>query len=250
MPIFCIFAREMAKLLKLNVLKEITVDWAENFGEMNDHSIFLARSFDSPIQFANQLSHLFNCHFSFLENFFPSKKQPNRFFSVFVAQIQRMGEVNLTIVANRMPIPVEELTESQPLLGIPLFDEYYYFFDDAKKAIFKCPFKQFDFILMLSCNKNTDLREIMNTLSSIHGIDLQDVSNYLNDEAVSTAEKDQNKFVKSMFYTFEVATQEKFHQNLLDKLGDVRTIPEKNYRFGLCQRDLTPTSPLIDREDI
>ena len=205
---------------------------------------------DTPVNFACSLSHLFGKDFTFLKNYVPDETQPSRTFPVFVSQIRQYGELKLAIMANKMQIPSDEQAIKHLLLGFSMFDENYYLFNDSENPIFECPYGGYDYIMLLSCNKTCDISDIVDSISGMNGVSLQDISHYLNNGEKSSTIEEQSRFVRSIFVNISISMREMNHQWLCEKLRQVITIPTENYLYGCRYSSPVLTSSWMEREDI
>ncbi len=234
-----------------------SVGWLEGFGQSKNYDVFFVKSSEQPIRMALSLSKMFHKPFAFLDDLTPLLDEPNRVFPSFFSMLNVGNGANLVLMPNRITINAQDLgRNSNPLLGGFLFDEECYLFNKQGNSTFKCACTDYDYLILLYCDKNFEIAEytetILKTKSSFQTVRESDL---LNLKSKAAADKKRLDFVQRLFVDLEIRIGE-FQENILARrMNNVTEISEHNYtvhRFEMGKTSLLPilSSPLVRREDI
>ena len=236
----------MAKLIKLNVPRETKVGWLDDFGKSRDYYLLLALSDQAPLQFADTLTHLFHRDFVFLENHSPIADQPDKVFPVFDACLNSLGDVRMLFMPNKVSEANDDQAIRFPLLGFSMFEEDFYLFNKQGSRLFPCDYADYDYLLLLSCNRGVDVSDVLDVLAGEARLSVRDISGLLGEESSEEA----RTFLKTMCVALGISLRERVRDTLQSRLGPVKSIPDANYFFSFLRPDQVPESPLLVREDV
>lgn len=236
----------MAKLIKLNVPRETKVGWLDDFGKSRDYYLLLALSDQAPLQFADTLTHLFHCDFVFLENHAPIADRPDRLFPVFDACLNSLGDVRMMLMPNKLSEANDDQAVRFPLLGFSMFEEDFYLFNKQGSRLFPCDYADYDYLLLLSCNRGADVSDVFGMLARETRLAVRDISALFGEDA----SEEVRDFLQTMCVALGISQREREVRNIQRRLGSVRTIQENNYSLVLSRTEQIPNSPLLVREDV
>lgn len=246
-------------LRKINMRKGQVkcVDWLEGFGQSKNYDIFFIKSTEQPIRLAHTLSALFNKPFAFLDDVAPLMDNPNRTFPLFFSMLSVSNGANLVVLPNRITIPAQDLGKgSDPLLGGFLFDDDYYLFNKQGNTTFKCDCVDYDYVMMLYCDKNFEAaEEVESVLKEKSSFRMVKASNLLQLNSTKAIDKKRVDFLQRLFVDIEILVGDFLENMLSRKMNGVTEIPSDNYtvhRFEMGKTSLLPilSSPLMRRENI
>lgn len=248
-----------ARLWKINMAKKQakSVDWLEGFGQSKNYDIFFIKSSEQPIRMARTLSVAFNNSFAFLDDIAPLMDEPGRLFPLFFSMLNVSNGANLVLMPNRITISASDLGENSDfLLGGFLFDDDYYLFNKHGVAAFSCDVVDYDYILLLYCDKSFDAAQDVETvLKANASLNMVKASNLLLQSNLNAVDKKRIDFLQRLFVDIEILIGEFQADKLVHKMNGVTEIPADNYtvhRFELGKTSLLPilSSPLMRRDDI
>lgn len=237
--------------------KANSVDWLEGFGHAKNHNIFFIKSPNPAIQMASDLKKIFHCDFHFLEDVFIVSKYPNLPNPVFFSVLNFSQEAYLILIPNRIIISAQDLDKSSdPLLGGFLFDDECFLFNNQGDTSYKTTFSNYDYMLLLSCDKNyravDDVTTILNSVADWKTIQQSDLLIPASRKAV---EKSRVEYLQHLFVDIEINIGTFLEEYLCRVMQGNTTIPRENYtvhRFDDGKTSLLPIlgSPLMRRENI
>lgn len=236
---------------KTNTKKYIL--WQESFGTTKDYFLYFVRSESVSMRFAMEMSRLMNHEFSFLTEYVPDSNYAEVKFPIYFSTLDDAHNVNMLLMANSVMIRGGLYDKNvDPLLGEFIFDDYYYFFNDVGKFLFKCPYRDYDYMLLVSCDKDYQVCEYEEILKSKASMKLQNVSSLLVPATSRKIEKQRSEVLQNLFMVTEVMITKYKSEHLSDWMGRM-TIPLGNYAGRKAsQEDVNQvlTSLLLKREDV
>ena len=246
---FCIFALCIFMMIKPS---ESKLDWKDCFGQSRQYTLFMLKSQQEPMRFASTLSKLFGREFSFITDYAPDRSQPQIQFPTYFAVLDAPKDINMVVMANRTTLPQpEDVQPKNPLLGLSMFEEniVYFFFNDRKEMLFKCPYHNYDYIVILYSDKDSSITEISELLELDQRFQTVNVTHFLQKEPQKTGEGKRISTLQNLIEYFGVLMN-----NILEERIRVRMrgkeIPMSNHAHRRFQIDQVITSPLLYREDI
>lgn len=236
--------------------KHYTVDMLSCFGQSKHHGLFLLRSDKIFIQTALELGGVFQHPFSYIGVVCPFEKEPESAYPLCFATMLMGLDVSLVLMPNKTTVAAQDLyDEANPLLGLSLFDEYYYLFNKQGRKRFSCEFVDYDYLLLLYSDKNLDVNhEVLQMLESVKQIKAVDASSFLVKDGGKKAGNIRVEFLQRLFLEVDVIRTSWQEEQIRKKLCNVTSIPNENYarrRFQESKISLLPLldSPLMLRED-
>lgn len=229
--------------------KSKKIEWQSIFGSTKDNYLLMFRSNQPIMQVANFFSQLYQKDFSFLTNYAVNEERQDLTFPVYFVQLKPSEHVYMTLFSNITTVdPNNAAEQADPLLGLFMFEEEYYVFNNQGRREFDCPYKDYDYLLLISCDNDTSIQDYLEPLSEIPSMCLQDVSEMMN---VRT-KKDQQRvsFIQNLFNGVEIMINEFEEDHLNAFLGDKTGIDPVNYSTNRIPRANTVTSLLLYREDV
>lgn len=237
-------------LCMMQKLNEIKLDWKDCFGQSRQYTLFLMKSQHEPLRFASVLSKLFRKDFSFIMDYAPDRLQPHIHFPAFFAVLDASKDINMLVMANRTTIPSRQNVQpANPLLGLSLFEDNFFFFNFRKDKLFQCPYRNYDFLVILYSDKDDSIMEIEDILSSDSRFETVNVSDFLLKDVVKNEASRRIATLQEMIEYFGVLMSKIQKKRIHRYLGN-KEIPMLNHVDRRFQIDQVITSPLLYREDI
>lgn len=234
-----------------------SVDWLEGFGQSKNYDIFFIKSSEEPIHLAHSLSMLLGKPFAFLADIAPLMSEPDRSFPLFFSMLNLSNGANLVLMPNRITIPALDLGKSfDPLLSGFLFDDDFYLFNKQGITTFQSDCVDYDYILLLYCDKSFEAAEEVETvLNTVPSFKMLKASNLLLLNSKKAVDKNRVDFLQRLFVDVEILIGEFQENMLIRKMNGVTEIPSSNYvvrRFEQGKTSLMPilSSSLMRRVDI
>lgn len=246
---FCIFALCIFMMTKPS---ENKLDWKDCFGHSRQYTLFLLKSQHEPLRFASVLSKLFGREFSFITDYAPDRSQPQIQFPTYFAVLDAPKDINMVVMANRTTIPQpEDAQPKNPLLGLSMFEEdiVYFFFNDKKDKLFKCPYHNYDFLVILYSDKDNSIDEIADMLASDQRFETMNVSDFLQKDLVKNESGRRISTLQNLIEYFGVLMNNILEERIRIRMRG-KEIPISNHAHRRFQIDQVITSPLLYREDI
>ncbi len=139
---------------------EVVLDVNESFGCTTDYYLFLVRSELDPLSFAQQCTNLFGADFAFLCNFSLSAYRDIKVkIPAFTALIRPQQNLTLTFIPNWVLTDLSDETD-QYTLSIPMFREQFYFLGNTGLFKYKCPYDEYDFVILISVDKECSVEDV------------------------------------------------------------------------------------------
>lgn len=237
--------------------KSSSIDWLGDFGKSKNYDIFFVKSSEKPIRMALTMERLFHSSFRMLGSYPLIPQYENHTFPIFFSTLNQSQEAQLILIPNSITIPAQEVDVSNdPLLGGFLFDEEYFFFNNMGNTLFKSAFSNYDYMLLLLCNKNFQVaREVVEPLTSIPAFRMIQKTDLLEASSRKMTEKKRAEFLKNLFSILEVQIGNFMKEELTRRLHGKTSIPKLNYVYRIfgegeiLVQDLY-AHPLMRREDI
>ncbi len=229
------------------------ISWQEGFGTTKDYFLYFVRSESVPMRFAMEMSRLMNHEFSFLTEYVPVVERSEVCFPIYFSTLDDAHNVNMLLMSNAVTVQGGLYEKNvDPLLGEFIFDDYYYFFNDVGKFLLKCPYRDYDYMLLVSCDKDYQVCEYEETLKSKASMKLQNVSSLLVPAASRGIEKQRSEILQNLFMDTEVMISKYNSEHLSAWMGRM-SIPLENYvsrKASQMEMYQVLTSPLLKREDV
>lgn len=233
------------------MMKKKEVDWKECFGSSRQYTMLMVKSQHEPMRFAARLASLFQRKFSFIADYAPDRTREDIAFATYFSVIDPVKNINMLVMANHTTVPASLSGSVQsPLLGLPLFDEYFYFFNyKGHNRLFACSQKNYDYLVFLYSDKDRNTEEVVGKLSSQSSFMVQDVTEFLYPDMQKRNDKKRISVLQNLVEYFAVMMNDLQDEMNRRMLGN-KEIPMSNYVNKRYQIDLVITSPLLNREDI
>lgn len=243
---FYIFAAPMNKYFAKP--KHYTMDMLSCFGQSKHHGLFLLRSDKVLIQTALVLGGVFQHPFSFIGGVCLSENEPESAYPLYLATMLMGLDVSLVLMPNKTTVPAQDLyDEANPLLGLALFDEYYYLFNKQGRKRFSCEHVDYDYLLLLYSDKNLDVnQEVFQMLGSVKQIKAVDASSFLVKDGGKKAGNIRVEFLQRLFLEVDVIRTSWQEEQIRKKLCNVTSIPNENYAHRRFQENKISLLPLLD----
>jgi len=229
---------------------ENKLDWKDCFGRTRQYTLFLLKSQREPMRFASVLSKLFGREFSFITDYAPDRTQPHIQFPTYFAVLDVPKNINMVVMANRTTVPQQEDAQpANPLIGFSLFDDGFFFFNDKKDKLFRCPYHNYDFFVILYSDKDNSIDEIAQLLASDKRFETVNVTDFLQKDVVKTEAGRRISTLQNLIEYFGVLMNDILEERTRLKTRD-KEIPMSNHADKRFQVKQVITSPLLFREDI
>lgn len=228
------------------------VDWKECFGSGRQYTLLMVKSQHEPIRFAAKLAKLYQRDFSFIADYAPDpENHPDIAFATYFSIIDAAKNINMLVMANHTPVPASDHAAVQnPLLGLSLFDENFYFFNFKKdNRLFRCELKNYDFLVFLYSDKDYPSSDITKILENQPSFLAEDVSDFLLPDVQKNEARKRISVLQNLIEYFGVMMNNIQEDRMRVRLGN-KGIPMTNYVHRRFQIDQVITSPLVDREDV
>ena len=246
---FCIFAFCIFMMTKQS---ENKLDWKDCFGQSRQYSLFLLKSQREPMRFASVLSKLFSREFSFITDYAPDLSKPEIQFPTYFAVLDASKDINMVVMANRTAVPQQEETQPKnPLLGLSMFEEnvIYFFFNDKKDKLFRCPYHNYDYLVILYSDKDNSIDEISKLLKSDRRFETLNVTDFMQKDVVKGESGKRISTLQNLIEYFGVLMNNIQEERIRTRMRG-KEIPMSNHAHPRFQINQVITSPLLYREDI
>lgn len=247
---FCTFAP-----VKMKVVTQKSVSYELSLGLTKDHYLLMVRSNLSVMKFANFLSRIYQQDFFFLADYVVDDARPQCKYPMFYSMLNYSQGLSMTLMSNMTMIDPNSFDlDADPLLGLFMFEKEAYIFNTKKRKFYDCPFDDYEYLLLVSCDSGVPIKEFMEPLEQFPKLNVKDVSEMMDEPAKKTKKNrplsQRSSFLKNLFNDNEILIQdaEDVHLNLF--LGQKNLISPDNYPTDRIPRAFVATSPLLYREDI
>lgn len=241
--------------MKLKAPKSECVYYELSLGLAKDHYLLMVRSNLSIMNFANFLSQIYQKDFSYLVDYVVDEQRPNCKFPMYYSIVNPSQGFSVTLMSNSTMIDPNSFDlDADPLLGLFMFEEEVFVFGDKKRKFHKCPFDDYEYLLLLSCDKGMSVKSFVDVLNQYPKLNVKDVTDMFEEPAKKTKKNEpltqRSNFLKHLFNDNEILIQgcEEEHLNLF--LGEKKQISSENYLTDRFPRAFVATTPLLYREDI
>lgn len=225
--------------------KKHTLDLESYFGQHKNYYIFLLKSNTVPVRMAANLGDLFHHPFLFIDQIRLPLCEKECAFPLFFSRFNSQNEANLILMPNKATLSAADISDaSDPLLGLPLFDEEAYIFNRHGRFRFPCEWEDFDYLLFLSAEKDSRVSE--KVLDVLKNTKFQDISSMIQPKGNKKAEKERVSFLQRLIIDFDVMVSDFLEEYIRRKLGGVTTIPDENYVFRRFDSIAVSLQPLLD----
>lgn len=203
-----------------------------DFDHLENYHLFLLQFDRSILQLALSLRRILHHDFSFLHDFIPDRKHPDRVFPLFFSSFEESDGVNLVLLPNKVttaPTSNSKSGNEDPLMGLFLFDDDYYLFNRQGLTMFKCPYADYDFLLLAFCDHNVNIDEFLVPITAEKTLTIKDISACLKLSSSAPEEKKRIVFMQDFCSDVEVMIDHYQLEHLRLCLGPHQAIGSSNY---------------------
>lgn len=221
-----------------------------DFGKSKSYTLFLMQYNRSILQLALLLRQILHHDFAFLNRFIPEAKHPNYAFQIFFSSFDVEKKTNVLLLPNRISIlPASDLKNgtTDPLLGLSLFKDDFYLFNKQGFSMFKCPYIDYDFVLLVYSEKDYVISDVISQIESCKSLILKDVSYLITEDPISAEDKKRISFLKNFCCNVEMMIDSFRVDHLRNKMGPNKFIKSENSVSKHYQPDRFITGDLLDR---
>ncbi|MCR4964779.1 MAG: hypothetical protein K6A41_03905 [Bacteroidales bacterium] len=222
---------------------EIVLDVNDTFGCATDYYLYMVKSELPPMAFARKLGQWLQTDFSFIQNYTFDTSGPDVSVPVFSASIRPQDNLMVAIVPNKVPTQLQNDADSFTL-SIPMFDDVYYFLNSEGFYRYECPYNGYDFVLMISVDKDSSIEQVLQFLDLHKELRTQDITSFLTPQEMPASEKGKKKgksknkavekqpldlFLKSCCMELTRSHDDAIYRRYGRFLGEQKQIPDVNY---------------------
>ena len=228
------------------------IDWQECFGKTRLYTMLMVQSKHEPMRFSAELASLYQQEFSFIADYAPNRDLPDIRFSTYYSILDPAHDVQMVVMANRTEVPaVVDNSRQNTLFSLPMFDDYYYFFNGKgkDKRLFGCPLNNYDYLIFLYSDRNYNTDDIVGKLRTKPSYMTENVSYLLEPQELKAEAKRRISVLMNLIEYMGVQMNHVQEERLRERLNN-KEIPMSNYVHRRFQVAQVITSPLLEREDI
>lgn len=247
---FCTFAA-----VKMKVVAQKSVSYELSLGLTKDHYLLMVCSNLSVMKFADFLSRIYQRDFTYLSNYVVGEARLNCQFPMYFSMLNPNLGLTMTLMSNMTMVDPNVFDlDADPLLGLFMFEEEAYIFNTDRRKFYDCPFSNYEYLLLVSCERGVPVKEFMEPLEQYPQFKVQNVTSMFDVPAKKTKKNiplfDRASFLMNLFYDTEILIQEFEDDHLNAFWGEKKSIAPENYPTDRIPRAFVATSPLLYREDI